>query len=169
MPGIFAGRTLPPNGTERTPPLCGRRPFDARHRVPCCCASMSAASELSVTSCAERTLPLVGRGQSMRGTTCHAAAASKDVSVVYARRHASSVSCPLGSIQPMHGITCRCTQGCGRRARRSTARRAHAAILWATADDCTASCAALQSPSRARLWSYARHYAPSQHRAQSLS
>ena len=42
----------------------------------------------------------------MRGATCHAAAASKDAAVVYARRHAPSVSCPLGSIQSLHGITC---------------------------------------------------------------
>ena len=42
----------------------------------------------------------------MRGTTCHAAVASKDAAVVYARRHAPSVSCPLGSMQSLHGITC---------------------------------------------------------------
>ena len=87
----------------------------------------------------------------MRGTTCHAAAASKDAAVVYARRHAPSVSCPLGSIQSLHGITCHAADAQKGAASElsATLRAERPAILRAAANDCTASRAVLQPLSRA--------------------
>ena len=87
----------------------------------------------------------------MRGATCHAAAASKDAAVVYARRHAPSVSCPLGSIQSLHGITCHAADAQKGAASElsATLRAERPAILRAAANDCTASRAVLQPLSRA--------------------